>query len=224
MFLLKRSSPILLVILLVVFSACQWNTTIDEQGSTEIETQDATLIEAQNTTLFDAFGTTSPDAQYSTNVIIQETVLLTNPPAITTSAVSTALSLSGKAIQTAELKALFNEYQKTMLELSKPLIEKNIQFADIDNGFSAQLYVDETFDKAMAQKFKDYLLVASAETKHDAAISVRMEDGKRVITFSFSAMDGSGSIVYMPDGYVNLPLVDPKSEAKLADKWYSYYA
>jgi len=178
------------------------------------------------------FTTASPDAQYSTNAIIQETIPFSNTEAPATAPVSTMLNLPRGTFQTAELKAFFDKYQPMMQELTKPLIEQNIESADIDSGYSGLLYVDETFSEEVGKKFKSYIAIAEAETKHSAGISVRMIDGKRVISFSFSGMDTGGGITYMPDGYVNVRMLyaDPevgelalKTEVKLADNWYSYY-
>jgi len=51
--------------------------------------------------------------------------------------------------------------------------------------------------------------------------------GKRVITFAFGSADNDVRIKYMPDGYVKsthpVPSIDPQeSEVQLAENWYSY--
>jgi len=206
---IKKIFLVLLTLLFAVFTACQKDVIdVSTTAPTEQET------------------TTATETQHSET----ESVLSTS----TTTAVSTVISLSGIQIQQKELGLFLKTYKELMLEMANLLMQYDTDFIDI--GFQGQVayYDDEDgnevrFEGEVLEKFKGYLAIAEAESKCEAVLFLRVVDGKRVIVYDFSFMEGCGNIIYMPDGYSKLPYDEEtnerllKTEIKLEDNWYSYF-
>jgi hypothetical protein len=235
MFMFKKATVVGLAVILaavVVASAAYRVSTREQSPTSTTEVPSAATTKAEATTkppTTETSSATTTKAEATTKLPTTHSSTTRWTTRFTTQRATnvTTVRVWDAPFQTKELKTFYEKHKKTMQELADILISQDVKSLNI----SLNLYNGDPIDEKLIDRFYSFIATMEAEANAEPQIAVGGIDGKRLITFAFTAYPtGETQIQYMPDGYVRVRDREPElneiiysHESKLGNKWYSYW-